>query len=142
MPQFLIPIDGSAHAERAVDYAIRRASETQDHTAVHLLTVQMPVTGVNVKLMVSRDSLEDYYREEGTRTLQPSLDRLRAANITVSPHIGVGDAATVILDYAKDQAVQEIIMGSHGRSAVHGALMGSVAQKVIHGATVPVVVIK
>lgn len=142
MPKFLIPIDGSDHAEGAVNYAIRRASEHRDHTEVHLLTVQVPVTGVNVKLMVSRESLEDYYRDEGNRILQRSLDRLQAADIAVTPHIGVGDAATVILEYAKDLSAQEIIMGSHGRGAVAGALMGSVAQKVIHGAAVPVVIVK
>ena len=142
MASFLVPIDGSEHAMRAVDYVIERASASRDPIEVHLLTVQVPLTGVNVKLLVSRDSIEDYYREEGTRILKDSLERLQAAHISVTPHIGVGDAATVIGEYAKDQSAQEIIMGSHGRGAVAGALMGSVAQKVVHGAAVPVVIIK
>ena len=142
MASFLIPTDGSEHALRAVDYVIDRAAHSRDPIEVHLLTVQLPVTGVNVKLLVSRDSIEDYYREEGTRILEPSLARLRAAGIAVTPHIGVGDAATVIGEYAQDQSAKEIIMGSHGRGAVAGALMGSVAQKVVHSAAVPVVIIK
>ena len=142
MASFLVPIDGSEHATRAVDYVIKRAGASREPIEVHLLTVQVPLTGVNVKLLVSRDSIEDYYREEGTRILEPSLERPRAAGIAVTPHIGVGDAATVILDYAKDLLAEEVIMGSHGRGAVAGALMGSVAQKVIHGAEVPVVIIK
>jgi nucleotide-binding universal stress UspA family protein len=142
MASFLVPIDGSEHATRAVDYVIERASASRDPIEVHLLTVQVPLTGVNVKLLVSRDSIEDYYREEGTRILEPSLERLRAAHISVTPHIGVGDAATVIGEYAKNQSVQEIVMGSHGRGAVAGALMGSVAQKVVHVAAVPVVIVK
>ena len=142
MASFLIPTDGSEHALRAVDYVIDRAAHSRDPIEVHLLTVQLPVTGVNVKLLVSRDSIEDYYREEGARILEPSLERLREAGISVTPHIGVGDAATVIAEYAQDQSATEIIMGSQGRGAVAGALMGSVAQKVIHGAAVPVVIIK
>jgi nucleotide-binding universal stress UspA family protein len=48
----------------------------------------------------------------------------------------------VILDYAAEKAVDEIVMGSHGRGALAGALVGSVAQKVVHGASVPVVLVK
>ncbi|NBT32529.1 MAG: hypothetical protein EBT13_11705 [Rhodobacteraceae bacterium] len=81
MASFLVPIDGSEHATRAVDYVIKRAGASREPIEVHLLTVQVPLTGVNVKLLVSRDSIEDYYREEGTRILEPSLERLRAAGI-------------------------------------------------------------
>jgi nucleotide-binding universal stress UspA family protein len=109
---------------------------------VHLLNVQAPIVTVNVKLFVSQDSLETYYREEGTKALEESLARARDAGLDVHPHIGVGDAARVVLDYAAEKAVDEIVMGSHGRGALAGALVGSVAQKVVHGASIPVVLVK
>ena len=43
---------------------------------------------------------------------------------------------------AGKKAVDEIIMGSHGRGALAGALVGSVAQKVVHLSPVPVVLVK
>jgi nucleotide-binding universal stress UspA family protein len=97
---------------------------------------------VNVKLFVSQESLETYYREEGTKALADTLVRAQEAGLETHPHIGVGDAARVILDYAAEKAVDEIVMGSHGRGALAGALVGSVAQKVVHGASVPVVLVK
>jgi nucleotide-binding universal stress UspA family protein len=97
---------------------------------------------VNVKLFVSQDSLQTYYREEGTKILEPALAKLAAAGLSAEPHIGVGDAGKVVVDYAVEKAVDEIIMGSHGRGALAGALMGSVAQKVVHLSPVPVVLVK
>ena len=142
MLTLLIPVDGSDYSRRAVDYAIRRAAATQGPTRVHLLNVQAPIVTVNVKLFVSQESLETYYREEGTKALADTLTRAQEAGLETHPHIGVGDAARVILDYAAEKAVDEIVMGSHGRGALAGALVGSVAQKVVHGANVPVVLVK
>jgi nucleotide-binding universal stress UspA family protein len=142
MLTLLIPVDGSDFSRRSVGYAIRRAAATREPTRVHLLNVQAPIVTVNVKLFLSKDSLETYYREEGTKALGDSLARAQDARLETHPHIGVGDAARVILDYAAEKAVDEIVMGSHGRGALAGAFVGSVAQKVVHGTAVPVVLVK
>jgi nucleotide-binding universal stress UspA family protein len=142
MLTLLIPVDGSDYSRRAVEYAIRRAAATRDSTRLHLLNVQAPIVTVNVKLFVSQESLETYYREEGTKALADTLARAQEAGLETHPHIGVGDAARVILDYAAEKAVDEIVMGSHGRGALSGAVLGSVAQKVVHLSSVPVVLVK
>ena len=142
MLTLLLPVDGSSYSLKAVDYAIARATDSKRQVRVHLVTVQAPIATVNVKLFVSQESLETYYREEGSKALEESLARLRAANIDVEPHITVGDAARLIVDFALEKSAEEIIMGSHGRGALSSAVMGSVAQKVVHLALVPVVLIK
>ncbi len=142
MLTLLLPVDGSSYSLKAVDYAISRAADSKRQVRVHLVTVQAPIATVNVKLFVSQESLETYYREEGSKALEESLARLRAANIDVEPHITVGDAARLIVDFALEKSAEEIIMGSHGRGALSSAVMGSVAQKVVHLAPVPVVLIK
>lgn len=142
MQNLLVPVDGSEYSARAVDYAITRVANSVKPVTPHLLTVQASLASVNIKLLVSRESLEDYYREEGEQILQPLLERLKLAEIVTIPHIGVGDVATTILRYAEEHSASEIIMGSHGRGAMTGVLMGSVAQKVVHGSTLPVVIVK
>lgn len=142
MPTLLIAVDGSAYSDRAVDYVLRRAATSREPVRAHLLNVQVPLVGVNVKLFVSQDSLNSYYREEGMAVLQPVLEKLAAAGVPCAEHIGVGDAGQVIVDYAAAKACDEIVMGTHGRGALAGAVMGSVAQKVIHQSPVPVVLVK
>jgi len=142
MTTLLIPVDGSDYSLKAVDYAVYRARESKTPIEVHLLNVQMALASVNVKLFVSAESLESYYRDEGHRALEAPLARAESAGLNVTSHIGVGDPAKIIIDYVADKKADEIVMGSHGRGALAGAFVGSVAQKVVHLAPVPVVLIK
>jgi nucleotide-binding universal stress UspA family protein len=52
-----------------------------------------------------------------------------------------GDAAQEILNYANDQKVDMIIMGTHGRKGIDRMLFGSVAEKVVKTATIPVLTV-
>jgi nucleotide-binding universal stress UspA family protein len=142
MTTLLIPVDGSSYALKAVEYAITRAKHSASPFRVHLLNVQMQLASVNVKLFVSSESLESYYRDEGHRALEAPLALAKAAGLDVEYHIGVGDPAKVIMDYVTDKKADEIVMGSHGRGALAGAFVGSVAQKVVHLSPVPVVLVK
>lgn len=142
MTTLLIPVDGSDYSLKAVEYAAQRACESKTPIDVHLLNVQMALASVNVKLFVSAASLESYYREEGQLVLEAPLARAKSLGLTVTPHIGVGDPAKIIIDYVAEKKADEIIMGSHGRGALAGAFVGSVAQKVVHLSSVPVVLVK
>lgn len=142
MQVLLIPVDGSEYSDRAVDYAIGRVKTSNEPVRLHLLNVQMPIVTVNVKLFVSKESLEAYYREEGEKALATALARIRQHELQATPHISVGDAGKIICDFATDKAATEVIMGTHGRGVLAGALIGSVAQKVVHLAPVPVVLVK
>jgi nucleotide-binding universal stress UspA family protein len=142
MTTLLIPIDGSDYSLKAVDYAASRARESKSPVEVHLLNVQMQIASVNVKLFVSAESLESYYRDEGNLALEAPLARAKNAGLNVTPHIGVGDPAKIIMDYANEKNADEIVMGSHGRGALSGAVLGSVAQKVVHLSSLPVVLVK
>lgn len=142
MQILLIPVDGSEYSARAIDYAIRRVKSTHEPVKLHLLNVQAPIVTVNVKLFVSQESLQEYYREEGTKAITPAAEQLKAHGLEATPHIGVGDPGKVIGDYAVEKSATEIIMGTHGRGALAGTLIGSVAQKVVHLSPVPVVLIK
>lgn len=142
MKNILLPIDGSQYSDSAVDYVIGLARQLKHPVSAHLVNVQLPVTGVNVKIFVSKDSLRDYYHDEGTAALASARQKLDAAGIPYKHHIGVGDPGQVIIDFQVSENCDEIVMGTHGRGAVAGAVMGSVATKVVHLAKVPVVLVR
>lgn len=142
MPTFLIAIDGSGYSDSAVDYVVRRAGLCKQPVHVHLLTVQLPLGGVNVKLFIKPESVESYYRDEGMATLAASREVLKAAGVSTDHHIGVGDPGQVIVDYAQANNCDEIVMGTHGRGFLAGAIMGSVARNVVQLSPVPVVLVK
>jgi len=55
--------------------------------------------------------------------------------------VEMGSPAEKILEVAKKEKVDLIIMGAHGRKGLERAIFGSVADKVVQAATCPVVTI-
>jgi len=142
MPKILVAVDGSENSGRVVDFLLKTKGWYKDAVEVQLLNVQMPVAGVNVKMFISQDSLNEYYRDEGTAALKQARGKLDGAGLAYAHHIGVGDPAEVIVEYAKAKGCDQIMMGSRGLGSVSGLVLGSVATKVLHLTGVPVTLIR
>jgi len=142
MLKLLVAVDGSDFSDRALDYVLRRVAASRDPVKVHLLNVQLPLSGVNVKLFISKESQQDYHRDEALAVLAPPRQRLLAAGVAWEHHIGVGDPGGTIAAHAGSLACDEVVMGTHGRGFLAGAVMGSVALRVVKLAPMPVVLVK
>lgn len=142
MMKILVATDGSDNANRVLEFLASKAGWYKGPLEVHLLSVQLPLAGVNVKLFLSQDALNDYYREQGEAALARAKVILGAAGIVFVPHIGVGDPAEVIVQYAQSKGCDQIIMGSRGLGAVGNLVVGSVATKVLHLSKIPVLLVK
>ena len=82
---------------------------------------------------------------------QPNRDDLRrmlAEVLPTDPAVGyehrlmVGSPATAIVHLAEKEAVDMIVMPTHGRTGVLRLLMGSVAEEVVRKAKCPVLTVK
>jgi nucleotide-binding universal stress UspA family protein len=142
MMKILIPVDGSANAQRAVDHVIKNAAALKELPQVLLLNVQWNVAAGNVKLFINQQTIEDYYREQGMAALQAARAALDAAGLSYHYHISVGTPAEAIAQYAQQQNVDQIVMGRQGQGAVQSLLLGSVVNKVLHLTNHPVLLIK
>lgn len=142
MPRILVAVDGSETSGRVIDLLVKTRASCKETVEVHLLNVQMPIAGVNVKMFISNESLNEYYREEGAAALKRARERLDAAGVAYIHHIGVGDPAEVIVEYAKAKGCDQIMMGSRGLGSVGGLVLGSIATKVLYLTTVPVTLVK
>ncbi len=65
MLKLLVAVDGSENSGRVVEYLIEKSGLYKEPAEVHLLNVQMPLAGVNVKMFISKDTLNEYYHDEG-----------------------------------------------------------------------------
>jgi nucleotide-binding universal stress UspA family protein len=63
-----------------------------------------------------------------------------AAGVKAETFVGEADAFEAIVKLAREQDVNMIVVGSHGRTGLRRLLMGSVTEKVIGHATCPVLV--
>ncbi len=139
--KMLVPVDGSDSANRAIDHVIRLA-KNQTGVDLHLLNVQIPIRSGHAKMFISEQQLNDYCREEGYAALKRAEERLTQANVPYTHHISVGHVAETIAQYAKENNIDQIIMGTRGMGAISEFILGSVATKVIHLSSVPVTLIK
>ena len=140
--KILLPVDGSENSLRAVQHVIAMKEQYSDPIEVHLLNVQLPVASGAVKMFISQQQLNDFYRDEGMAALKDARALLDQAGVSYQHHIGVGDLAGTITAYAKDKQCRQIVIGTRGRGSFAGALLGSVATKVVHLADIPVLLIK
>ncbi len=140
--KILVPVDGSDSADRAVEHVITLAALLKEVPQVLLLNVQWNIAVGNVKLFISQQTIEDYYREHGLAALAQARKKLDAAGLSYSFHISIGTPAEAIVHYAQEQKVDQIAMGAQGQDRLAEFLLGSVVNKVLHLATVPVLVVK
>jgi nucleotide-binding universal stress UspA family protein len=140
--KILIPVDGSANAQRALEHVIKSIDILKDKPRLLLLNVQWNVATGNVKLFINQETINDYYREQGEAALQLARAALDAAGLTYQYHISVGTPAEAIAQYAHEQGADQIVMGRQGQGAVKTLLLGSVVKKVLQLADCPVLLVK
>ncbi len=145
----LVPLDGSALAERALAHAERIAAQGGEIVLFQVLEPEavMPPLGVSeVASVREAERVAREMREASIRARQVAerymegVKRVvRRADLTVTLRVAEGQPADRIVEAADDADV--VAMSTHGRTGLAHLLMGSVAEKVVRHAPVPVLVV-
>jgi len=141
IPRWLVAIDGSTHCLQAIEWVIRELGRYKSGAEVHLLNAQHPLPG-HATSHISQDQLDEHHQEEGEKALAEARKRLDSAGVKYRYHIGVGDEAEVIAEYARENGCEQVLMGTRGLSSMSNLLLGSVATRVIQLSPVPVLLVK
>ncbi|MGM0398778.1 MAG: universal stress protein [Halobacteriota archaeon] len=139
MSNILVPVDGSEHSERAVEYAVGHFPDA-DITALHV--VELP-EGYFSAFM---EDLEDLPQVEDEKAeAREILDSIRASakelGATIDTEYVTGKPSNQILTYAEENDIDEIVIGNRGLSGVGRVMFGSVAEQVVRRSEIPVVVV-
>jgi nucleotide-binding universal stress UspA family protein len=134
----LVPHDFSETSESAVRYAIALARTYG--AKLHLLHVSDRARfEMATEFPLGLDgSLDDAIRERLVKIFSPG----EQTELKPVFELRSGSPAAEIVRYAKEQNVDLIIMGTHGRGFVAHAVMGSVAEKVVRTAPCPVMTVR
>ena len=132
--KFLLAVDGSVHANRAVEYLVHSAAGLRpcEVHLVHALALRI------ARLLTLQQ--QDLLLEAGAETAA-ARRMLDDAKIAYRFHSEAGDPADRIVDLARSEKCDEVIVGSRGMSALDNMALGSVAYKVVHLSPVPVTVV-
>lgn len=140
--KILIPVDGSAASLRAVEQVLASLVLWREVPQLWLLNVQWALANGNVKLFISQDTLDEYYREQGLAALAGARAKLDAAGLAYGYHVSVGTPAEAIVRYAQEQQIDQIVMAASSGNSLSSWLLGSVAAKVVEQSHVPVLLVK
>ncbi len=65
-----------------------------------------------------------------------------AGGVRVTAEKAVGEPAAEILEVAREQGADLLVLGTHGRTGLEHALMGSIAERVVRRAHCPVLTVR
>ncbi|MFD1684980.1 universal stress protein [Halobellus litoreus] len=134
----LVPTDGSAASEGAVDHAIELAKQ-YDATLHALYVVD---TGAYSSMEVGSDIVIEALQEEGNQAVDRVANRAEDAGVAVETSVRTGIAHRSIVEYVSEEEIDLVVMGTHGRTGVGRFLLGSVAEKVVRTADAPVMTVR
>ena len=141
--KILAPTDFSEHAENALRFACGLAERLG--AELHLLHVLSEIVPTGPDPLLTPVLPPEYYRESEVQSrealaklIQPSWGTPPVVETAVrwdSPVEG-------IVEYARESAIDLIVIATHGRTGLSHVLLGSVAERIVREASCPVLTIR
>jgi nucleotide-binding universal stress UspA family protein len=122
----LVPLDGSALAERALPYAAALAARSG--ARIVLARVAPPASGG------AEAEARDY--------LSSVAARLAELGLTVEPVVATGEVAEAVAETARAQSVDLLVMATHGRGGLGRWVYGSVAEALMARLPLPILLVR
>lgn len=125
--RILLPLDGSTLAECVLPHAVALSRATNAQLVLLHVVEPVPEQGP-----MATDPLHWHLLKAETRAYLDEISkRLRRVGLAVEAVQLEGPAAERIIEYARENEVDLILLSSHGRSGLTGWNVSSVVQKVI-----------
>ena len=145
--RILVPLDGSELAEQALSHAQALAKSSSGTIHLVHVTERIARTVTTKSRFFGSDDLEEINRQfiEGQATaaheyLDHIAERLKREGIPASAELHEGTPHEHIVEYAKRESIDLVIMSTHGHSGLK-RLIGSVTDRVVGSCVAPVLVV-
>ncbi len=127
MNKILVAFDGSPKAYEAFEHAMKLAAICDTRPEITVLSVAQPPEPIDI---VEIDAVIDTAKEHYGKLLRELREKAKEKNIEIKTEIVVGHHAEQIVRYAKENDIDQIIMGQKGKSKIENWLLGSVSKRV------------
>jgi nucleotide-binding universal stress UspA family protein len=139
--KILVPLDGSELAKKALEQAESLATSFDSEIILLQVIPFMPIYGAPE--LVTPLIVDEKHRDSAERYLSNLAEGLRAKGFRASSTVRTGQqVATEIIDFAKANGVDLIVMNTHGRSGISRWFLGSVTLKVLTRAETPILLVR
>ena len=139
--RLLVPIDFSEQSQQALDFAIQLMPNNGKLDIVHVIEAEIHPA----YYAADETSLFDFMphlQQQTTESLQKIAQERVPDHLETDFIVLEGSIARNLADYAEDNEVDAVVMGTHGNNALEQILVGSVANRLIRKAHCPVITVK
>ena len=140
--QVLLPVDFSHHAALAIQIA--RQMQERAHVELRLVNYYRVPIGY-YKTGKSHEFFADLMRQFAEKDCEAFLERYQfpeelSCDFLLSEN---GDVPQLTFEFAEEQGMDMIIIGSRGRTGIASMLMGSIAEKLVYlDRNIPIMIVK
>lgn len=139
--RILVATDFSDTSTHAVTYAVEMAKTLSAELHVlHVLETEVPLMAAGIAYLPP-DIREEVEKDAATK-LEQVISQEDRSQLPVTLSISKGTAFVEIIRYARDNRMDLIVLGTHGRGVFAHVLLGNVAEKVVRKASCPVLTIR
>lgn len=136
--RILVPTDGSAQSEQAIEYALTTFSDAE-FVVFHVLDPSERFSG---DAAIEYDRIDELLETDDHESLERAKELAERHDRTITVETRIGSPATKIVEFTEANEIDQIVIGSRGRSGLARVLLGSVAETVVRRAPVPVTVVR
>lgn len=141
--RLLVPLDDSPLSEKALEHALEK-HDAAEITVIHVLDFVDAGYGAPME-----STLPGYWKqwyenaqEEAESLFEDAQDVADDYDVTLDTEAVVGQPGRTIVEYADENDIDHIVMGSHGRTGLSRLILGSVAENVVRRAHSPVTIVR
>jgi len=139
--RLLVPVDGSDPADAALDFALEEYPDA-DITALSVIDPTDVGYGSVEAAPSTFEHLQRTAEERTEAVLEAARETAAERGIELTTETVIGMPSRAIVEWAENNEVDGIVIGSHGREGVTRVLLGSVAESVVRRSPVPVTVVR
>ena len=141
--RILFPTDGSDITPKALQTTLQLARLTGASIDTLAVKEPFPYSAISEMQPVPPQEFFDAQERIATERVTAVVSVASAAGVTCHAHtVEALHPWEAILDHAKSQGIDLVVMASHGRRGLSAMLLGSETQKVLTHSSIPVLVIK
>ncbi len=128
----LVATDGSKYSAAAASEAIGIAKRNKSDLTVIAVVPAEIATPTDIEFaMAQRELIAEKEMHEAEKNAKAVKEAALKEGVSVKAYVMTGKPADAIIETAKEQKSDLIVLGSHGRTGLEKLLMGSVAERVI-----------
>ena len=134
----LLATDFSPSSETALPHALKIARQYESKLYIaHVISVEIMYLVAPERTATIREQAQQFAQEN----MQRFLNVASQAGVACQPLIGEGVVWTVLEDMIRENHIDLIVLGTHGRRGLRKVLLGSVAEEVFRLAPCPVLTV-